>query len=117
MKLAVGLVGLAALGACTSPPASEPQVREEREVVIVGGYGKADPAEARVKEAQDFAVAEIYKRNPTRALVETVDVKAQVVAGMNYAFDIRMTGGAHFKVTVFRSLQNELSISNYEKVG
>lgn len=105
------------LGACVSPPASGPQLREEREAVIAGGYGKANPEDARVKEAEDFAVAEIYKRNPTRALVETVDVQVQVVAGLNYAFDIKMTGGSRFKITVFRSLQNELSVTSYEKVG
>lgn len=117
MKSALGLVMIATLGACTTAPAAEPQVPEQREAVITGGYGKADPADARMKEAQDFAVAEIYKRNPTRALVESAEAQVQVVAGLNYAFDIKMTGGAHFKVTVFRSLQNELSISSYEKVG
>lgn len=89
---------------------------EEREVVIAGGYGKANPDDARVKEAEDFAVAEIYKRNPTRALVETVDVQVQVVAGLNYAFDIKMTGNTRYKVTVYRNLQNEMSVTSYEKV-
>ena len=85
--------------------------------MITGGYAKADKAEARTKEAEDFAVAEIYKRNPTRALVENVDVKVQVVAGLNYAFDITMTGGAHYKVVVYRDLQNVMKVTSYEKVG
>lgn len=116
MKRSAGLLVFAMLAACASPAPQTEQV-VEREVVIAGGYGKADPADARVKEAEDFAVAEIYKRNPTRALVEAVDVKVQVVAGLNYAFDIKMTGGAHYKIVVFRSLQNELSITSYDKVG
>lgn len=114
MKQSTGLLVFAMLAACVSPA---PTQQVEREAIITGGYGKADPADARVKEAEDFAVAEIYKRDPTRSLVETVDVKVQVVAGLNYAFDIAMTGGKHFKIVVFRSLQNELSITSYDKVG
>lgn len=114
MKRSAVFLVFAMLGACASPA---PEQQVEREVVITGGYANADPADARTREAQDVAVAEIYKRNPTRALVEKVDVKVQVVAGLNYAFDITMTGGARYKVVVFRSLQSELSVSSYEKVG
>ena len=114
MKFSVGLIVLAMLGACAAPSPA-PQV--EQKVVITGGYAKADKADARTKEAQDFVVAEIYKRNPTRALVENVDVKVQVVAGLNYAFDITMTGGQHFKVVVYRDLQNAMKVTSYEKVS
>ena len=116
MKLPASLLVIAMLGACASPAPQAEQV-VEREVVITGGFGQADPGEARTKEAQDVAVAEIYKRDPTRALVEKVEAKVQVVAGLNYAFDITMTGGARFKVVVYRDLQNTLKVTSYEKVG
>ncbi|MEQ1785092.1 MAG: cystatin domain-containing protein, partial [Hyphomonadaceae bacterium] len=109
MKFSASLIVVAMLGACaTPPPAAQTEQHVERDVVITGGYANADKADARTKEAEDFAVAEIYKRNPTRALVENVEVKVQVVAGLNYAFDITMTGGSHFKVVVYRDLQNAM---------
>ncbi len=114
MKFSANLIAFAMLGACAAPA---PAAQVEREVVITGGYSNAEKAEARTKEAEDFAVAEIYKRDPTRALVENVEVKVQVVAGLNYAFDITMTGGAHFKVVVYRDLQNAMKVTRYEKVG
>ncbi len=116
MNRSASLLVFAMLAACASPAPQAEQV-VEREVVITGGFGKADPAEARTKEAEDVAVAEIYKRDPTRALVENVEVKVQVVAGLNYAFDITMTGGKHFKIVVYRDLQNTLKVTSYEKVG
>jgi hypothetical protein len=118
MKIAGSLLVVAMLGGCTSPPlAAQAEQQVEREVVITGGYAKADQAEAGTKAAEDFAVAEIYRRDPTRALVEKVEVKVQVVAGLNYAFDITMTGGSRFKVVVYRDLQNAMKVTSYEKVG
>lgn len=119
MKRAAGLSVLAAslavaLGACAAPPAAEPAAPPP---MITGGYAKADPADARTQEAQALAVAEIYKRNPTRALVEKADAQVQVVAGLNYAFDITMTGGARYKIVVYRTLQNALSVTAYEKLN
>lgn len=110
---------IAALAACTTAPEAE-QAPEQAPVaapMMTGAYGKADPANEMVKAAQAVAVNEIYTRNPTRAIVETVSVEQQVVAGLNYRFDITMSGGVRFKVTVFRSLQGELSVTNFEKVG
>ena len=49
--------------------------------------------------------------------MEKVEVEVQVVAGLNYAFDITMTGGSRFKVVVYRDLQNQMKVTNYEKVG
>ncbi|MCX7306378.1 MAG: hypothetical protein NTV73_18905 [Hyphomicrobiales bacterium] len=118
MKSSAGLLVGAAmlsvtLGACASQPA-EPAAPP---MVIAGGYGKADSADAGTKEAQAFAVAEIYKRNPTRALVEKADAQVQVVAGLNYEFDITMTGGSRYKIVVYRTLPNALSVTSYEKLN
>ncbi|MEQ1780776.1 MAG: cystatin domain-containing protein [Hyphomonadaceae bacterium] len=116
MKRSASLLVFAMLAACASPAPKAEQV-VEREVVITGGYAGADKADATTKAAEDVAVAEIYKRDPTRALVENVEVKVQVVAGLNYAFDITMTGGKHFKVVVYRDLQGVMKVTSYEKVG
>lgn len=116
MKLPASLLVIAMLGACASPAPQAEQV-VEREVVITGGYAKADQADATTKAAEEVAVAEIYKRDPTRALVQNVEVNVQVVAGLNYAFDITMTGGAHFKVVVYRDLQGAMKVTSYNKVG
>ena len=105
---------LAALAACTTAPASQ---EAPAAPVITGGYGSADLDDAWVKAAQTVAVNEIYTRNPTRALVEKVSVQQQVVAGINYAFDITMSGGGHFKVTVYRDLQGKMEVTAFEKVG
>jgi opacity protein-like surface antigen len=125
-------VAATACAPAAAPPATEPAapaaeadtatpaaVVEEPPVNIpvTGGYGPASLDDAQVKEASDFAVSEIYKRDPTRALVESVTAEQQVVAGMNYNFEIKMSGGATFHVTVHRNLQNEMSIGDYEKVS
>jgi ABC-type Fe3+-hydroxamate transport system substrate-binding protein len=85
--------------------------------VVVGGYAAADIADPAVKEAHDLAVAEIYKRDPTRALVEKTTAELQVVAGINYRFEIVMGGGATYRIVVYRDLQNTLTVSEYEKVS
>lgn len=105
---------LACLGACAAAPEA-PQAPAAP--MMTGAYGKADQSNDMVKAAQAVAVNEIYTRNPTRALVEKVDVEQQVVAGLNFRFDITMSGGSRFKVTVYRNLQGEHSVTSFEKVG
>ncbi len=115
MRTTTALVSLTALalGACaTPPPADTPQAP-----VIAGGYGSASLNDDGVKAAQKLAVDEIYRRNPTRALVETAIAELQVVAGLNYRFTIVMTGGATYHVVVYRDLQNTMSVTSYEKAA
>jgi hypothetical protein len=95
----------------TTPPASMPA----SEPAITGGYS-ASLDDEMVKAAQAVAVDAIYTRNPTRALVENVEAELQVVAGINYAFRITMTGGARYGVTVFRSLDGKMEVTSYEKL-
>ncbi|MFT3723480.1 MAG: hypothetical protein QM773_07815 [Hyphomonadaceae bacterium] len=101
-----------ALAACATPPPAEPPAGP-----IVGGYGVSNPEDESVKAAQKLAVDEIYKRNPTRALVEKVTAETQVVAGLNYRFTIAMSGGATYRVVVFRDLLGAMSVTSYEKVA
>jgi len=102
--------------AAADAPAQDTAV-EPPPMPMTGAYGTADIADPATKEASDLAVSEIYKRDPTRALVESVTAELQVVAGLNYRFDIQMSGGARYRVVVYRNLQNELTVSEYEKVG
>jgi hypothetical protein len=101
-----------ALAACATPPSGEPPAPP-----IVGGYSAADLNDEGVKAAQKVALDEIYKRNPTRALVEKATVERQVVAGMNYRFVIHMSGEASYRVVIFRGLQGTMSVTSYEKLS
>jgi hypothetical protein len=92
----------------TAPPTPEP--------VITGGYSPASLDDEMTKAAQAVAVDAIYKRDPTRALVEKVEAAMQVVAGLNYQFVITMTGGARYGVTVYRKLDGSMEVTNYTKL-
>ena len=113
MRVPSALFLFAALGACATPPAEQPA----HAPVMVGGYSAADLNNEGVKAAQALAVNEIYTRNPTRALVDKVSAETQVVAGLNYRFTIVMTGGAAYRVIVFRNLQGGLSVTSFEKLA
>ena len=116
MRVQSALFAFAALGACTTAPgAGTPE--QSITAPLVGGYGNADLNDEGVKAAQALAVNEIYTRNPTRALVEKVSVETQVVAGLNYRFNIVMSGGAAYRVIVFRNLQGEMSVTEFEKLA
>lgn len=85
---------------------------------VVGGYGPASLEDEGVKAALKVATDEIYKREPTRALVEKTEAEMQVVAGLNYAFDITMSGGAHYKVVVYRPLGDApMEVTQFTKLN
>lgn len=103
-----------ALIACQAQPKPEPL--QPPKPMIVGGYASADLKSPQVMAAQKVAVDEIYKRDPQRGIVEKVTAEQQVVAGMNYRFDIKMTGANHYKITVFKPLQGEMGVTAFEKL-
>ena len=41
----------------------------------------------------------------------------QVVAGLNYLFDIKMTGANRYTIRIFRDLQGNLTVSEFTKTG
>jgi hypothetical protein len=82
----------------TAPPTPDPTD------VIAGGYGTADVNDPDLKAAQKLAVDALYKKFPQRGLVEKWTAEIQVVAGLNYKFDIQMTGGKHYEAVVYRPL-------------
>ena len=107
------LVGAAVLlTACTEMPGATPAAP------VVGGYAAANANDETVKAAETLAVAEIYRRDPQRGLVEQVTREQQVVAGMNYRFTIKMTGVNSYRIVVFKPLpgQGEMTVTGYEKL-
>ena len=136
--LIAGTVGLAALAGCNSAPAepaapppfrgdtatqvvpsaSTPPSTAQRPV-IVGGYAPADANDPDVKAAEALAVAEIYKREPQRGIVESVTREVQVVAGLNYRFTVKMSGVNRYEVTVFKPLpgQGAMSVTGFNKIS
>lgn len=115
LAVSTGLVIFVSACTTTAPPGNATPAPAGP--VITGGYGGADLNDAGVKAAQAIAVNEIYTRQPTRALVDKVTAETQVVAGLNYRFNITMSGGATYRVVVYRNLQGEMSVSSFEKLS
>jgi hypothetical protein len=97
----------------STPPATAPRP------VIVGGYAPADANDPDVKAAEALAVAEIYKREPQRSIVESTTRESQVVAGMNYRFNIKMSGTNRYEIVVFKPLpgQGAMSVTGFNKIS
>ncbi len=120
MRHAVFMVSLAALAgaaACTTPEAMIEQPAAQPQPMITGGYGPASLDNEWVKAAQAVAVNEIYRVDKTSATVQTVEVQQQVVAGMNFRFDITLSDNSRFGVTVYRDLQGGMQVTKFEKLG
>lgn len=115
MRLAVlAAASVLAAAGCASPPAPEPAPGETAPApVIAGGYAPAGETGPDYAAAEALAIQTIYERNPQRGLVKSKTAEVQVVAGLNYRFQITMTSGAVYDVTVYRDLQGKLSVTNY----
>src|SRR5262245_29349059 len=132
------LPGLVLLGACgsTAPeppapppfrgdtatqvvPSASPPASASQRPVIVGGYAPADANDPDVKAAEAMAVAEIYRREPQRSIVEATTREVQVVAGLNYRFTIKMSGVNRYEVVVFKPLpgQGAMSVTGFNKIS
>jgi hypothetical protein len=143
MRSAVGFIVFASLAACspgeapapasppslaaapggTPAPALAPAEAASTEATpvpspqIAGGYGSADLDSADAKAALALATAELYQKFPQRALVEKTSAEVQVVAGLNYRFDIQMTGGKHYTAVVYKPLQGAMTVSSVEEAN
>lgn len=80
---------------------------------IAGGYAPASDTAPGYAEAEELAIRTIYERDPQRGLVTAKKGEVQVVAGLNYRFEITMTGGTVYDVTVYRNLQGGMSVTGY----
>lgn len=122
------LVGaLAVIGGCHANTIAAP-LEEQRQAgsdtsaaaPIAGGYGGANEETPYFREARARAIAEVYRRHPTRALVESATAEVQVVAGLNYRFIIAMSGDPEtrprYEVVIFRSLSGDYSVTDFKKL-
>lgn len=77
---------------------------------IAGGMSPTDIQDAEVTKAAEFAAAQMGQK-----LDSVVEASQQVVAGMNYAMTIKLKNGETWKVTVYKDLQGQYSLSEYRK--
>jgi hypothetical protein len=99
----------------TATTAATPETTPMPPPMITGGFAPADSASADVKAALALATAELYKKFPQRGLVEKSTAEVQVVAGLNYRFDIQMTGGKHYTAVVYKPLRGDMAVSSVEE--
>jgi hypothetical protein len=99
--------------AATTQPEAPPDARP----VLVGGYSPANASDPELMSAEKVAIGEIYRREPQRSIVEGVEREAQVVAGMNYRFTVKMSNGVGYRVVVFRPLEGEMMVTSFEKLA
>jgi len=71
--------------------------------------------------AQDFAIAELGKREgeTAAAAVKAAEARLRATpggAGMTYEFVIWLDGGEHYGVTVFRSPEDKLEVRSFAKL-
>lgn len=116
--------GLAfALGGCAIEPGHNGHGEHSQadatiqEPPVVGGYATASGEEPGYAEAEALAIATIYKREPQRGLVESKSAQVQVVAGLNFRFDIKMSGENRYTVVVYRDLKGALEVTSFTKTG
>jgi len=116
MKFQTSLLAFAMLAACATPAPQAEQVIE-REAVITGGYAKADESTVAPRKRRRSPSARSTSAIPRALWSRRWRSRCRSSPGLDYAFDITMTGGSRFKVVVYRDLQNQMKVTNYEKVG
>jgi hypothetical protein len=88
---------------------------------IVGGYGDASTSDPDVIKAANFAVKSRSQRQGVSiSLVSIQRAGLQVVAGINYALDlkVRINGNARdVKAVIYRNLRNNYSLTSWEVVA
>jgi hypothetical protein len=107
MRLAV-LAAAILLAACADNPVDPPTVP------LAGGYAPASASDSDVMAAEKVALDEIYRREPQRSLVENVTREQQVVAGMNYRFNVTMSNRVTYRVVVYKPLDGAMSVTGFE---
>lgn len=95
-----------------APPAATPTPPlEVREPAIAGGYNTAEITDD-IKAIATYAVSQL---GLTGAALASVDkAEQQVVAGMNFRLDLTLSDGSRWHVVVFRSLDQQLSLTSKE---
>ena len=100
-------------------PAADEDTQADRDL-IVGGFGPGDVADPGARIAYELVEEAIYTQYPTRALVDSVSLETQVVAGLNYRFRVEMTGSPEgrsvYTATVYRNLDDEYELTALDKL-
>jgi len=109
------LPSTAAQTAATPDPPADP------EAPPVPTISPAGPEDAHIMVAQDFAIAELGKREGAIAAAAVRAAEARLRAspggaGMTYEFVIWLVGGERYGVTVFRSPEGKLDITSFAKL-
>ncbi len=103
----------------TTPEAPKPDDFTQNDI-LVGGYAPAAIEDEASIKAKEMVIDAIYKRFPTRALVDNVDMEIQVVAGLNYRFQIEMTGNQAnrdvFTGVVYRDLDDNYKLTSLDRL-
>lgn len=111
-------VVLAAAVACGDPAGQAPPAAETDRAV--GGYGPGDLSQEGAKTALALVETAIYERYPSRAMIETVELETQLVAGLNYRFRIEMSGApesrAIYEAVVYRDLDDNYEITSLNRL-
>ncbi|MFC7291926.1 hypothetical protein [Hirschia litorea] len=88
--------------------------------IIAGGYAPADLSDENATRAKELMIDTIYRKFPTRALVDKVSAEVQVVAGLNYRFRIEMTGMPRtrdiFTGVVYMDLKQKMTVTSLEQI-
>jgi hypothetical protein len=95
-----------------APPAATPTPPLElAQPAIAGGYNTAEITDD-IKAIATYAVSQLGLTGATLASVDKAE--QQVVAGMNFRLDLTLSDGSRWHVVVFRSLDQQLSLTSKE---
>jgi hypothetical protein len=100
-----------------APAAAQPDIPPDARPTLVGGYSPANESDPELMAAEKVAIGEIYRREPQRGMVEDIQREAQVVAGMNYRFTVKMSGQNSYRVVIFRPLEGAMMVTSFEKLS
>ncbi len=112
MKLAYAAafaVTVANLSACA---AAAPQAEPERPA-MTGGWS-ASPVTEDMQAAAAFATSQIAGEGITFNLLTNGEV--QVVAGINYRFEMVLTNGTAWRVTVYKKLDGSMELTQSQSI-
>ncbi len=103
---ALALIAVPALAAPPVPPPAPP---------IAGGWHEVPGPllKAQVGETARFGVSKLPK--PHGALQKIIGAETQVVAGTNYRMLVQLTGGAKWRLQVWKKLDGTMELTAFKR--
>ena len=88
---------------------------------VTGGYAPAAADDLGVKDAEQLAIQKTYEAHPTRMLATVTSREMQVVAGLNYRFEIGFGGGdkdfkKKYEVVVYSPLDGAMEVTSIKEI-